>query len=163
MVAAAHALWLCACTADPELAEATHASGAYLQTFARLERWTQRMVSSDVRLQGPAALHEAMFAPYRADPDVLWAEVRTGEGWLLFQNPLDSAKLHYVTVDAPALGRLWVALSDACSTRAARVAAPHGARARADAACVVLARPALDGRQSSLRVAFRRASSDAGR
>lgn len=142
-------LALAGCSGQPPIAEVVSASAAHFESFARFERWATRMLGSDVRLQGPLALREATFAPLRSDPDVLWAEVRESERQLL-QYPKSEpaateAKLRFVTVEAPAVGRLSVALSDACRAPNAR-AVP----------CVVIARPEGEGEGHEVRVAFKR-------
>ena len=144
------------CSGQPPIAEVVSASSAHFESFARFERWATRMLGSDVRLQGPLALREATFAPLRSDPDVLWAEVRESERQLLqYPKPEPTpaeAKLRFVTVEAPAVGRLSVALSDACRAPNAR-AVP----------CVVIARPEGEGEGHEVRVAFRRGLTTAAR
>lgn len=153
--------WLTACpaSAPSPLAEVTQASAAHLHTFARLERWTERMGQSDVRLRGKPALREAMFAPFRAEPAVLWADVRAADSSLSYETPLDAAQLRYVSVEAPALGRLLVALVEDCSPR--RAPAKPARKPSPPRACVVLARPPSEEQPNGLRVAFRRAEADA--
>jgi ABC-type transport system involved in cytochrome bd biosynthesis fused ATPase/permease subunit len=152
-------IWLAACAPKSPLADVSSAAAAHLTTFARLERWTSRLASSDVRLRGNAALREAMFAPFRADTEVLWADVRAGDQLLRYEKPIDAAQLRYVSIDAPALGRMWVALTDECE-------APVRARSKhhvpTAVACVVLTRPDHAGRADdtpALRIAFRRVPS----
>jgi hypothetical protein len=128
------------------LAEAAQASATHLETFARLERWAERTAGSDVRLHGKSALTEATFAPFRSDPDVLWAELRTDQETLAYKQPIASAELHYVPIDAPTVGRLWVALARDCRGGQAREVAD---------ACVVLARPDQAPGGNQLRVAFK--------
>lgn len=120
------------------------------------------MASSDVRIRGNVALREAMFAPFRADSAVLWAEVRAGvrDDMLRYESPLDDAQLRYVSIDAPSLGRMQVALADNCRPPA-RKRAGKNAAAAAPCACVVLARPDRPDQPRGLRVAFRRVESSA--
>ena len=143
------ALALAGCSGAPRISEVVSASAAHYERFAHFERWATRMVGSDVRLQGPLALREATFAPLRADPDVLWAEVRASERQLLQYPKAEVAapatQLRFVNVDAPGVGRLSVALSEACPAPNAK-----------EVACVVIARPQGEGAGNEVRVAFRR-------
>lgn len=147
---------LSACGKQPPISEVVSASSGHYESFARFERWATRMVGSDVRLQGPLALREATFAPLRSDPDVLWAEVRADERQLLqFPKPeavAPESSLRFVHVDAPGVGRLSVALSDACRTRDGKTEP-----------CVVIARPDDERAQKPVRIAFRRGLSEAAR
>jgi hypothetical protein len=96
---------------------------------------------------------EATFAPFRADDSVLWADVRVADQHLQYEQPSASETLHYVTIDAPGVGRVWVALLDDCAP------APTRARAKTKPrACVIIARPETPAHPSSFRVAFRRDS-----
>ena len=144
------------CAKQPAISEVVSASAGHYESFARFERWATRMLGSDVRLQGPLALREATFAPLRSDPDVLWAEVRAEERQLLpYPKPDATAaatKLQFVNVDAPAVGRLSVALSEACRTKNDKTVP-----------CVVITRPEDNAAESSVRIAFRRGLSSGAR
>ena len=148
-------LALGACSSEPRISDVVTASAAHFERFARFERWATRMVGSDVRLQGSQALREATFAPLRREPDVLWAEVRASERQLLQYPKPDAsaavAQLRFVNVDAP-VGRLSVALSDACRAANAQ-----------PVACVIIARPRGEGAAHEVRVAFRRGLSGGAR
>ena len=147
---------LCGCAKQPAISEVVSASSGHYESFAPCERWATRMLGSDVRLQGLLALREATFAPLRSDPDVLWAEVRADERQLLSypkpQAAEASSALRFVNVEAPAVGRLSVALSEACHTKNGKTVP-----------CVVITRPEGDAAESSVRIAFRRGLSGGAR
>ncbi|MEY4578497.1 MAG: hypothetical protein RL701_3200 [Pseudomonadota bacterium] len=114
-----------------------------------------------MRLRGRSALSEATFAPFRADNTVLWADVRVAEQHLQYEQPVASETLHYVTIDAPGVGRVWVALVDECQAPVRPARQLRGSSAGAQTqlrACVVIARPAAGARAASFRVAFTRLS-----
>lgn len=134
------------CSDAPELAEVVEASADHFASFEHFERWTQRTLSSDVALRGAQALREAVFAPLRRDPSVLWAQVLPESGPALRYNdpaPDTGAALRFMHVTAPALGRVHVALCEPCQKQ----------RPEPAATCVVIARPPRPGR-AGVRVAF---------
>jgi hypothetical protein len=119
-----------------------------LTTFARFERWSARACQSDVSARASEALSEMTFAPLRSERAVLWAEVRSVDGRMLeFAAPIELAGLRFVNVDAAPLGRVRMARSPDC-----RSAARPGSKGTP---CIVLARPAPDAGEDSLRMAFR--------
>ena len=138
--------WLIACSGERPLADASRAAAPHFTTFARFERWAQRIGDSDVRLRGPDAVREATFAPLRSEPDVLWAELERDRRQMQLATPLPAASLHFVRIDAPEVGALKVAITEHCG-------AP-GSRANAQR-CVVLARDPGASHPSAIRIAFR--------
>jgi hypothetical protein len=138
--------WLIACSGERPLADATRAAAPHYSTFARFERWAQRIGESDVRLRGPDAVREATFAPLRSEPDVLWAELEADRRQMQLATPLPAKALHFVRVDAPEVGALKVALAEHCGVPGSRA---NGQR------CVVLAREPGPSHPSTIRIAFR--------
>ena len=133
-----------ACSEQAAVGSARNAAAGYFAAFERFERWAERSVSSDVRLQGEQALRETVFAPLRRDRDVLWAEVLVDERQVLaYRTPLPDAALKFTPIEAPTLGRVQVALCDACDAKQGE--------------CVVIARPATR-RFARVRMAFCRSS-----
>ena len=104
-----------ACSEQPALGPVIDAASTHLATFERFERWAQRSVESDVRMRGVQALHETLFAPLRRDRTVAWAEVQAGDGKvLMYRTPLADAELSFVPIETAALGRVLVAVCEAC-------------------------------------------------
>lgn len=118
------------------------AASEYFAAFERFERWAVRSISSDVRLQGPLALRETLFAPLRHNRAVVWADVH----WelsqtLAYRKPIPDEQLPLVPIEAPSLGRVLVAVCEACKE------AGHSSD------CVVIERPARQ-RPARIRMAF---------
>jgi hypothetical protein len=124
------------------VASALDAASSHFVAFERFERWAERSVDSDVRLQGEQALRETVFAPLRRDREVVWADVQVDRRQVLaYRTPLADAALHFTPIEAPTLGRVQVAKCEACAD------AEHSRD------CVVIARPA--GRAPArVRMAF---------
>lgn len=131
------------CSEQPALGSAVAAASAHLAAFERFERWAQRSVDSDVRLRGVQALRETLFAPLRRERSVAWAEVLWDGGQALqYRTPLAESALSFVPIEAPALGRVLVAVCEACKQPAQSTD------------CVVIARPQGERRQARVRMAF---------
>lgn len=130
------------CSEQPALAPVIDAASPHLATFERFERWAQRSIESDVRLRGLQALRETLFAPLRRDRTVVWAEVQATDGRVLpYRTPLADAALSFVPIETPALGRVLVAVCDACK------------QAAESSGCVVIERPKAK-RATRVRMAF---------
>jgi hypothetical protein len=134
-----------ACSERQAVASARDAAASYFAEFERFERWAERSVSSDVRLQGEQALRETVFAPLRGEREVVWADVRVDERQVLaYRSPLADAALRFTPIEAPTLGRVLVALCPQCE-------GPHEQK------CVVIAR-SVGRRSARVRMAFCRSS-----
>jgi hypothetical protein len=131
------------CSEKQGLGEVVAISGRHYSAFDHFEHWAARTLSSDVRLNGVAALREAVFAPLRRDRSVLWAEIHAEAGpKLQYKKPPSDLSLHFVPIDAPGLGRVEVALCEPCEL-------PK----KAKGTCVVIARPS-DRARTHVRVAY---------
>jgi len=118
------------------------AASEYFAVFERFERWALRSVSSDIRLQGPLALRETLFAPLRHNRAVAWADVHFELNQeLAYRQPIPDAQLPLVPIDAPSLGRVLVAACEACKQEG------HTGD------CVVIERPERQ-RPARVRMAF---------
>lgn len=135
---------LCACGSAPSVAQTTRAVAPHLGSFARFERWAERVAGSDVRLRGNEALREATLAPLRSDPDVIWAEVQTDAKtrWELAGGPTKEA-LTFARIEAPELGELQVALPNGCAVKGKLVP------------CVIVARDRDDAHAYAVKIAYR--------
>jgi hypothetical protein len=135
-----------ACSEHKAVDTALQAASGHFVAFERFERWAERSVGSDVRLQGEPALRETVFAPLRRDHDVVWADVQVDTRQVLsYRTPLADAALQFTPIEAPTLGRVQVALCEACADKEQR------------RECVVIARPA--GRwPARVRMAFCRST-----
>ena len=133
----------CASCSEQHAVGPTMAAAAqYLAAFERFERWAVRSISSDVRLQGQLALRETLFAPLRHNRAVAWADVHWEPAQdLAYRNPIADDQLPLVPIEAPSLGRVLVAVCEACEQEG------HTSD------CVVIERPARQ-RPARVRMAF---------
>ena len=117
------------------------AASQYFAAFERFERWALRSVSSDVRLQGQLALRETLFAPLRHNRAVAWADVHWEPNQeLAYKKPIADEQLPLVPIEAPSLGRVLVAVCEAC-------------KQDGHSDCVVIERPVRQ-RPARVRIAF---------
>ena len=131
-----------ACSERDTVGAVRDAAASHFAAFERFERWAERSVSSDVRLQGEQALRETVFAPLRGAREVVWAEVRVDARQVLtYRTPLADVELRFTPIEAPTLGRVQVALCPACASN------------KAERECVVIAR-AAGRRHAEVRIAF---------
>jgi hypothetical protein len=130
------------CSEQRELRPAMAAASEHFAAFERFERWAVRSVRSDVRLQGKLALRETLFAPLRHNRVVAWADVHWESDQLLtYRDPIPDAQLTLVPIEAPSLGRVLVAVCEACK------------QAGQGSECVVIERPERQ-RPARVRMAF---------
>ena len=130
------------CAEQRDIGPVMAAASEQFATFERFERWAVRSVRSDVRLQGQLALRETLFAPLRHNRAVAWADVHWEPNQdLAYRNPIPDAELTLVPIEAPSLGRVLVALCEACKQEG------HSRD------CVVIERPAKQ-RPARVRMAF---------